>query len=111
MKSYKFVVMEVQLHSSLTSALDVDGWAPSCSDFFTHWIGGWFGFGDNMRVTAKSTISTSAGNRTSVIYPIISHELLHFNVSGLNIGDLIFSHYFATWHRSLFGISLFNIVC
>lgn len=56
--------MEVQLHASL--ALDVAGWAPSCSDVFTHWIGRWLGFTDNMRVMAKKKTSTTVGNRTYV---------------------------------------------
>lgn len=56
--------MEVQLHASL--ALDVAGWALSCSDVFTHWIGGWLGFTDITRVMAKIKTSTTIGNRTYV---------------------------------------------
>jgi hypothetical protein len=77
MKTYG--VVEVELQSFLTSALDGDEWSVSRPDRFTpgekapdtHWLGGWVETRAGLDAEDKKNLSAPAGIRTPVVQPVV----------------------------------------
>jgi hypothetical protein len=67
----------MKLYGFSISALDTGKWSPSCLSRFNpeeraaciHWINGWMGSRVGMEAVVKRKITSSAGNRTSVVQP------------------------------------------
>jgi len=71
-------VLEVQIHTFITSGLDGDECSASRLDRFTprdkgpstHWPGNWLGPRTDFDATAKRKIPATAGNRTPIVQPV-----------------------------------------
>jgi hypothetical protein len=76
----KYRGVEVQLHTFLTSALDIDKWSASRPGCCTpekiaciHWIGTWMGTTASLDLVAKCRIWHLLGIKLPVIQPIVGH--------------------------------------